>query len=1326
MAEAFEFYPEVDVLESAARTREEEERQKLAEAQAAQQKQQQEQQQEQQKQQQFQESLVSPLPQELIPNIGRALGDMLGQAVTGATPEQAARAREELEKRKSPVEKVLDETSKVITGAFVKPIEGVIDTGYQFYLNNTVNKGKSPGEEGYKRAYTQLVSSPKSDIGTASEYMLSNILTMYALRKIPGAGFGKSPMPKDVKGLAKVAAKGKRLVTDGLVPGAITDFLLADAKDGNFLAIVEKMVPEEWRDAWIFALATDEGTESDPLMNRVKSLGEGALLTNPVFNAAAPALGIARRTARRVFKSTGDKDKAVEAGIEAGTKAADENMSAFAKNATAESTAQIKAKSAEVEKVEAQIERKSKQLMNEFDPEESKKLSGEIENLNAKREDLLNQIDDEVLPESKTLSYENGRSVETTDINDVAVNQLKLEVGTPGKPKISVHGASGKVMTDSALNQMTTEGAKKAIRRFENKIDTLGISKRSGLTRKQVLDNAAEILKNFNNSIQPFNSIDITDQDKLVQDILKRVGNVATTAKGEAVVDGPTLVATKAILADLANDVYNLAQVGAKFDKDNVTGFNTFDMMVDRLTGLLELYKESTQFFGGNLNAIRHTLLGGEAGERAAKFSDQFEADEDSVISILQIKRFAQDAKDAYRRGDADGLEKMRTLARAMILSGGDPGKTLNFAETALSAFNRTQAKVFYNSILSGVKTFIRNTSTSYRVVEAPLSIYLKGFATGDDALKNAGLAGFSAIRSSMSDALRIAKVTYDKRIPANTTSEYIIRNLEIPAMLENLEITAQTASAKFAVGVLRGYYRFSEWGLVSYPEKIMMSTDEFFKHIMARQKIAEMAAYQATKEAPSNWKAVTAKRLEVYSNFIDPNTGAIKNKKLQEYAAMGAYQDDPGRMANAIANALDQIPLARYMVPFVRTPANIMAYQMQHIPGYSALGKIPGVRNFFDRARKAYESNDPLLIAEIEGRQATGGMFMGMAAMGASAGLITGDIPDPRTEPAEYKRWKENNIRPRSFKFGNVYISYNALEPVSNLMAASANFIRAVQTYGISPEQADRYWNALGMTVAGSFLEKSYFDGLTQAAALMDSNNWTSEGALRGSLNYLNNNLPWASMRRAIGNSLDGDMRLYTDEWDRFLQTAIPLYRNTRPEAISVFTGKALKNPNGNPINANVPFEVSIGMDDPVINMLADIEYRWKDDLDKGKYGIKLTAEEQKFFRVAMYDLDIYGRLKRLMEKDSFKEYMNRWNNRSFNPEDREFAKTMKPLVYEAVAAEWKTVKDAALEKLYRDDAAGKRYRQELIKRTQLKGLFEAGETNLKIKNLQEYHKKN
>jgi len=1269
----------------------------------------------QQKEQRFQQSLTSLIPQQqpgtplegvakwMEENVAIPAADLVDNLFQGnqRTPEQIAQERQQartgfqqrLQEGSKQLEEqtqafaptaAITEVSRVVAGAALKPVEGALDMGYQAYLNATVNRGKQPDDETYKRAYTELVKAPKTEIGQGAERLLAMFMAIRSLRNIPGAKLGTKPIPKDVKGFARLGARGKKAALEGLVPGIIADILLTDAKEGNLSEVVKDIVPEAWRDSFVFGLATDK-YEGDPFMNRIKSgLGEGPVF-NTAFNVAAPAIGIFYRTFRSLTKKGVDPETALRQSAEEASQAADETFKSSSKAAASEMDEAVQVKYEQLNLLDEDEARITQELANEADPDNIRQLELELDDINTKRQDLSNDLDRDLDPTTKRYPHEDNRSTDTTDINRVAATQMNLEEGFPGIGKVSVHGHAGKVLTEAAAESISlgkgTPG-RKILDKFSKMVDVEQIAKDSKFTVGEVMANTTRMVDDFLDGIKKFDDFYDGDQGNLIKRLMGEIGDVAQLPKSQrTVVSAETLIATKAIVADMANQIYDLSLKATENDLAQFAGFREYERMIDRFVGLLEFYKTGTQFAGGTLNALKLSVIDNLSAREAAQLLSKYEVDEDAAMTIFRLRKTAKEAKDAYRRGDAEGVEKMRQLARGMILAGGDPAKTLNFARTAMDLGLKVQTRNFYNSILSGVKTMFRNGGTFYRLIEAPTSIALKGFATGDQAYLKAAAAGYSTIIKGIGEASMVAGRTWKSRIPMQATPKQMIYRTESLALLESLEKTAETKYEQTAVALLKGHYRFAE--AMAIPERIMMTMDDYFKTILARQRINEMAAFEAFNEDPNNWEKVVATKLQKFSNAIDPNTGTITSAGLAEYADIGTFQSDPGGLANIVSMMAEKLPIVgKAIVPFVRTPANILTYQIEHLPGLALVSK-----NY----QRALQSGDPLLIAEHEGRQAVGMFAMITAGAMASQGMITGNMPNPKVEPEEFKRWQELSIKPRSFNFNGTYVSYNMVEPLSNLVAMAADLTRVGQMYGLSEGWMDRMGAVAMMTLHGTFVDKSYFAGIAAIGELSQLESW-SDKSTRAVTSFTNNQFPIGGFRRMVGNMADQYQREYSNEFDRSLQAAIPFYRNFRPAKISVFTGKPMKNPNGGagfmgPYNAMVPFEIGVGSEDPVVDMMQSIGYKWKDDLERDPTGLPYSAEDKEFIRKTMFEQGIRNQLQAEMNKPYFKEDLKEWKNRTLGP-NRKYHKSESPIVYDNVQRIWNNNLEFARQQLRQKNA--------------------------------------
>ena len=1170
-----------------------------------------------------------------------------------------------------PAKKQFDQTARTLAGAGAKLIEGPVELATQVGLNLTTNLGKNPWDPDFKRARADLGVGPKSDIGVAASNILALFIGAKAARKLPGGKLGSTPMPAGLKGAAKLGAKAKRVALEDLVPGAVADFFLTTTKDSNVSESIKNLVPEQYQDAWVLGLSSDK--YGDPILNRLKSMAEGGPL-NAIGNAVIPGLKAGRNLSQSLLAKGATKEEAIKAGIDESVRVTDE----LGKN-LAKTDAKVEAEWSKVNEEEMgkllEEENTIYGKLDGLDPDDDQieELNRQLLDVQGRQAELDNTMQEATDPNVKYKQWETTASVKTDPINDVAANQVNLEDGFPGVGKIGVQGLSGRTLTDPAIRSIGIKdtGAEDMLKKYEKDVDVAEIARRSGKTVDEVLKNAARIYSDFQEAIKSYDDQLVDEnQEQLIQRVLGEVGDVYRSSKtGYEFASNETLIAAKAIVADLSSDLYLLAKEAEDADVKQLYGANAFDRSVDRLVGVLEMYKTGTQEYGGGLSSLRLSLSKNTFAGEAEMTAREFEADD--AITSRRLRKWATEVKEAYRRGDPEAVDKMRALIRSMVLAGGDPSKTVNFAATAMRMFVKTQTSNFYNSILSGTKTLIRNASNAYRLVEAPLSMAIAGAWKGDPAVIKAAFAGYSAIDQSTSEAFRVAARTWKVGIPAQASPYRVLQDSESLAMMQAMEMTAKTDAEKMTVGFLKAQYRFAEY--TSYPSKMLMSMDDAFKTIFARQRIAEMATYKAMTEAktPTDVADYIKKYTDEYSKYIDPQTGLIKEKGLQEYADVGTFQNNPGEGFNNLSRTMETLPylgpLGKQIVPFIRTPANIFAYQLEH---------LPLTNRFSKQYQDAMASEDPLRIAEYEGRQAVGVMTIAAIVPLTYSGLVTGNYP---LDPKERQRWKMLGIKARSFLVNGQYISYNAAEPLSNIIAAAADITQLTKLGAV--DAAERLTGTLVLALAASFTEKSYFSGLQALGDFLSPETWTDKTVMRGLLSAVNNNTPLAGLRRALSNSMNPYMREFSNEYERTAMGAIPGYALTRPVQMDVLTGKPISNAMGGLWNANVPFEVSPENKDPVAKFLMDVEFAWKDTLEKAPNGQPLLAEQKAFIRKAMFDNGLRKELDDFRKQQWVKDDLENWKNRNLGKMGDMVQS--RPKSAEAVQEIWDSAKQRAFTQL-------------------------------------------
>jgi hypothetical protein len=1178
---------------------------------------------------------------------------------------------------------------RVPVKAIVAGTEGVLDIATQAALDVSVNQGKDQDE--YIRAAWDFGVTPKTDLGKAAAQIASFVVTTRQVGKRLGSigDIGKSPVPEGLKGAKWWAAKGKRIITEDLIPGAIADFILSDPQDGNLSSAIQRLVPEELQDSVWFGLAADP--DDNPWLNRVKSVLEGGPL-NAIGNSVG-ALFKARKVTQDVLKAGGSKEEAIAKGVDSLTKETDAAAKADAKAGDVERVRWTEANDAELNSIlskEADLNEQLARVNPDVDPDEAVRLDAELSDLQAQKADLEARYYESADPNVQREYWETqASSREPVSPTKAVVDQTLGELADDGSGRISKAAASGNIFTDAQIRIMNLdEGQQSIIDRFQKKIDLKEIARKTGRTVDELRANAEAVLNRIDDVFKSFD--DVLGEEEMIKALADAGGTLVEPKGTFATSEGA--IAVKTLVDDLSKKLYDIAYGAEQLDFSSIGGFNNYDRLVDRFVGLLGIYKESASYHGSGLGGFKVRLRQAfSSGEQVMR--EMEEADE---LTYGQVKKWAEEIKSAARRGDPEAQEKLRSLTRAMVLAGGDPANTMSYAKAVFNIWKGGAENIFYNNILSGVKTAVRNFSGITRIFLDPAAIALRGAIGGDEAQVRAGLAGIGAIQSTIGDAWRIAKITWKTGIPSTWTPTNVINKAEIEAGIEMMERMAVNPLEQAAAGFAKFTVRYGQF--LDAPGRLLMSTDDFVKTIIARQRITEMAIHDAILESPDIKQRgeLVTKYLKKYSQYMDPQTGKLKDKGLSTYAEIGTFQDDPGKAVNMLTGFIENIPFGRFVVPFIRTPANLLKYQLEY---------LPLTHKFSKRYAEAVAKGDALTVAELEGRQAIGALVTATAFGLGLTGNWTGNLP---VDPAERQRWKTSNIRPRSVKVGDVWISYNAIEPLNNIVAAAVDLSQIVKFIGEDNpggmEIAEKFSAQMTLAIAASLTEKSYFANFDALASFVDVGQMTPDKVTKMFAGFAYTAaVPWASLVRGFANTFDSYQREYDNEWERVFGGNLPLIRNMAPVMIDVLTGKPMKNPSGNPWNANMPFEIAVDEKDPVKDMLMRGRYNWRDNLESYK-GIKLTAEQRKFVKEEMYKAGLRRNLASLMKQDWFQEDIKAYRSRPFDPNGDPSAR---PRYYNRIADEFSTAKQIAFARL---EATDQKFQDDLRKSRIISAEYKAG----------------
>ena len=315
---------------------------------------------------------------------------------------------------------------------------------------------------------------------------------------------------------------------------------------------------------------------------------------------------------------------------------------------------------------------------------------------------------------------------------------------------------------------------------------------------------------------------------------------------------------------------------------------------------------------------------------------------------------------------------------------------------------------------------------------------------------------------------------------------------------------------------------------VVTLPMRFLLASDEFFKQSVFRGRIL------ADADAIARQRGLKGKQRDQFihgyiaDSFNADGSAALKRNNALLQAQKATFTDEliPGSMAAVIQKAAQKNWFVRMIVPFVRTPTNILVNAVQHIPGIGQLAKTYQADIAAGGAR----------AAQARGKQALGTAFFLTASLMAANGAMTGSGPK---NPAARAIWLKNN-RPYSFKWTNSdgeeqWMSYQRYEPIANIFAIIADFneIMMDEYNEFNEDETGAMVGAIILAAGENSVNKTFLQGINDAMKLVTSRNeWERQTAIS---NFIGSFAP------NLLNQTDGDQfyRVPRGMFDTFLSRA-------------------------------------------------------------------------------------------------------------------------------------------------------------------------------------------
>ncbi|MEP9411526.1 MAG: hypothetical protein HRF42_08985 [Candidatus Brocadia sp.] len=241
-------------------------------------------------------------------------------------------------------------------------------------------------------------------------------------------------------------------------------------------------------------------------------------------------------------------------------------------------------------------------------------------------------------------------------------------------------------------------------------------------------------------------------------------------------------------------------------------------------------------------------------------------------------------------------------------------------------------------------------------------------------------------------------------------------------------------------------------------PARALITTDEFFKMINYRMELQSLAYRQAAMEGLAGDKAGAR-----IAELIQKPTTEMRARAMA-HANIQTFTGELGAVGRAVSSITERVPIAKIIVPFVRTPENIFTYAWERAPFLAYANK---------QIRADIKAGGAARDMAL-GKMAFGGMIASLAATLAASGFITGSGPEDRDLK---KIMRDNGWQPNSIRIGDTYYSYKRMDPVGmiiGLIADTTEIIGSLDDYS-----AGKLAMSIVLSMEHNLLDNLYLDGI-------------------------------------------------------------------------------------------------------------------------------------------------------------------------------------------------------------------------------------------------------
>lgn len=584
----------------------------------------------------------------------------------------------------------------------------------------------------------------------------------------------------------------------------------------------------------------------------------------------------------------------------------------------------------------------------------------------------------------------------------------------------------------------------------------------------------------------------------------------------------------------LSNDEIKRIAEGAGFDTRTYTTEQTAQKIAEQLNVRRQVVELENQ-----LSALRKAKAKPEViATQLKKIADQAEITTKQGTDIarqLQARRILANEIDTPMQKMFKVLDEAGVNRDVYVKKAAQEGIDFNNPQQALKYYRElvpAKAKdwvdlVRYNSMLSSPNTFINNLSSNLQGtgIVAPIEKTVTGLI---DKLYS-GITG-KPRQYFTGEGAAYAKGYYSNLQKAGKSFMDVMRgtDTELGSALDVRQAPLATT------GTEKRIYEH-----LGYPMKLLEGTDKFFRTLTSGG-VEEAMKYKIGKGIKLKMNvedlALQEAKKRLFISELGQNEGSKALDAIDFFANL--VQRAKGSKNPIVSN------LAKFTLPFVRTPTNILKQGLE----YSPLGATTmwGSQHKMEQVAKS---------------------LMGTAVGLAAATLVANDHITWAEPTSEKQRnaFRAAGMQPYAVKIGNNWVSYAKLHPaVSFPLAMVAAIKNAQDNKRLTESEADTVLNGLSKWV-NFFVDQSYVKSIGDMVSGLKG---SAEDLSRIPSNYASQMIPWRALGSWITRLIDPVQRKADPDGsilDKQLQqisAQLPLFSYGVPARLDQ-VGQPIKNTN-------------------------------------------------------------------------------------------------------------------------------------------------------------------